>query len=102
MLIKEVLLLLKQAAFIREYFSKLKPVKYFGICRPCLERSTVTVTGTSVASVTALAEVLSCPEGAVRSGFVQDIRQRSIPAASIGNFLGMPIFDKYQTSIAFF
>jgi len=95
MLIKEVLLLLKQAALIREYFSKLKPVKYFGICRPCLERSTVTVTGTSV---TALGEVLICPEGAIRSGFLQDIRHRSIPAANIGDFFSMPIFGKYQTT----
>jgi hypothetical protein len=96
MFIKDVLLLPKQAAFIKEYFSKLKPVKYFGICRPGLERSTVTVSGTSV---TALAMVgVSCPEGAVRSGLVHEFRHRSIPAANIGVFFSMPNFTKYQTT----
>jgi hypothetical protein len=59
----------------------------------------VTVTGTSGAAVAALAVVASiCPEGAIRSGFVQDIEHRSIPAANNGYLFSMPIFDKYQTT----
>ena len=99
----EVLLLLYQGAFNSDMVSKLKPVKYFGICAPGLERSTVTFTGVPVGATAAFAAgVLCCPEGANRSGFVQDIRHRNIPATNIGFFISMPDFDKYQTIIPLF